>query len=67
MKKPDLKPCPYCGGVKLRIDDSGVLDDPGASENPEAYWVVCPSCYASGGPGKNKKEAVKNWNRRSSY
>jgi Lar family restriction alleviation protein len=65
MKKPDMKPCPHCGGVKLRIDDCGVFATPGAPEKPESYRVVCLSCFASGGPGKNKKEAAENWNRRT--
>jgi hypothetical protein len=34
-------------------------------EKPESCWVICLSCYATGGPGGTKKEAAENWNRRS--
>jgi Lar family restriction alleviation protein len=64
MKKIGLKPCPHCGGEKVRIDDSGVFIND-AREKPESYWVVCLSCFASGGPGGTRKEAAENWNRRS--
>jgi Lar family restriction alleviation protein len=64
-KKIDLKPCPHCGGEKLRIDDSGV-DDYGANEKPASYWVVCLACFAAGGPGGTRGEAAENWNRRVS-
>jgi Lar family restriction alleviation protein len=64
-QKPDLKPCPHCGAIKLRIDDSGVFVTPGITEKPEAYWVVCLSCFAIGGLGKDRQEAAANWNRRA--
>jgi hypothetical protein len=63
MKKIDLKPCPHCGGVKLCIDDSGVFVND-ARAKPESYWVVCLSCFATGGPGGPEKKAEK-WNRRT--
>jgi Lar family restriction alleviation protein len=63
MKKIDLKSCPHCGGIKVRIDDSGVFDS--TEEKPASYWVVCLTCFATGGPGGTKKEAAENWNRRT--
>jgi Lar family restriction alleviation protein len=64
VKKMDLKPCPHCGGIKLRIDDFGFFVTSSMREKPESYWIVCLSCFASGGSGKDKKEAAVNWNRR---
>jgi Lar family restriction alleviation protein len=63
MKKINLEPCPHCGGVKLRIDDSGVSHY-GTEEKPASYWAVCLACFATGGPGGTRKEAAENWNRR---
>jgi Lar family restriction alleviation protein len=62
MKKPDLVPCPHCGGAKLRIDDDGGIW-PG-DDTPDTFWVVCLTCWASGGPTKSRKEAAVNWNKR---
>jgi hypothetical protein len=64
VRKIGLKPCPHCGGVKLRIDDSGVCEY-GADEKPDSYWVVCLAYFATGGPGGARKEAAENWNRRT--
>jgi Lar family restriction alleviation protein len=64
MKKIDMKPCPHCGGVKLRIDDSGVYKY-GPDEKPTSYWVVCLTCFATGGPGRTREEAAEKWNTRS--
>jgi cytochrome c5 len=36
-----------------------------SGEKPNAFWVVCKTCFASGGPGATKKEASENWNRRT--
>ena len=60
-KKIDLMPCPHCGGEKCFIDNNGLgqYGDP-----PDAFWATCKTCYASGGPGGNRKEAAANWNRR---
>ena len=40
-----LKPCPFCGGNKIRnIYRNGY------------HYVLCESCFAVGGPGKNFDE-----------
>jgi Lar family restriction alleviation protein len=66
MKKVDLKTCPHCGGQKLRIDDNGIsVFDLGVVNKPESYWGVCLTCFAAGSPGKDRKEAAENWNRRA--
>ena len=58
----DLKSCPHCGGVKLRIDDN---DSGLPGDYPDTYWVICLSCFASGGPGATREKAVENWNKRT--
>jgi Lar family restriction alleviation protein len=64
-KKIDLLPCPHCGGVKTDIDELGKerFDE---TEPPDVYWVVCRTCFTTGGSGGSKKEAAENWNRRVS-
>jgi Lar family restriction alleviation protein len=64
MKNLDLKPCPHCGGEKLRIDDSGVFEY-STEEKPASYWVACLACFATGGPGGSRKEAAEKWNKRA--
>lgn len=52
-----LKPCPFCGSMKVYL----------AGDNK--YWVVCSSCGAEG-PTPNgslwdfKGPAIKAWNTR---
>jgi Lar family restriction alleviation protein len=60
--KIDLIHCPHCGGEKLFIDNNGLGY---YGEKPNAFWVVCKTCFASGGPATTKKEAAENWNRRT--
>jgi Lar family restriction alleviation protein len=64
MKKIDLKPCPHCGGIKVRIDDDITHCVP-YIEKPDYFWAVCLTCFAAGGPGGTRKEAAENWNRRA--
>jgi hypothetical protein len=56
MKEIDLKPCPHCGGEKLRIEDNGIYAF-GVEDKPDAYWAVCLTCFASGGPGGEQKRS----------
>ena len=63
MKKLDLKPCPHCSGEKVRIEYN-VLSGYGMNEKPDCYWTICLTFFATGGLGKDKKEAAENWNRR---
>jgi Lar family restriction alleviation protein len=63
MKKTELKACPHCGGEKVRIENNG-LSGYGMNEKPDYYWTICLTCFASGGPGKDRKEAAENWNHR---
>jgi Lar family restriction alleviation protein len=65
MKKIDLKPCPHCGEIKIRIDNDGFYGGSGMKEKPDSYWAMCSTCFASGGPGGTRKEAAENWNRRT--
>ena len=51
--KPELKPCPFCGGEKLRHLTSW--------GNPV---VVCKSCHVEGPVADTKKFANKAWNKR---
>jgi len=53
MTELNLKPCPFCGDVKLCLK----YDD-------WYYKVICQSCYATGGQYQSEEEAVSNWNWR---
>lgn len=52
MRNTELKPCPFCGGDKLKIDKKSKLHGHIAGmrrvEN-HTYSVRCNSCHARGG------------------
>ena len=55
----ELKPCPFCGGKKIRVY---------GKENFRTCspWVQCESCLASTSAEDTEKEAIEAWNRRES-
>lgn len=57
--KPDLRPCPFCGGYArlVRCYNGWVPEHP-------TYMVVCDKCTAQGLKTKEPEIAVKAWNRR---
>lgn len=51
----DLKPCPFCGGADLELE-----------EIDEGYYVVaCETCDAFGPMGEGEQGAMENWNYRA--
>ena len=51
-----LKPCPFCGG------------EPYIKQYKDFYLykVICENCYIETGGWREKRNAVKAWNRRHS-
>lgn len=58
--KPDLRPCPFCGGYArlVRCYNGWVPEHP-------TYMVVCDKCTAQGLKTKEPEIVVKAWNRRA--
>ena len=56
-----LKPCPFCGGEGKIGEDLIAVS--------ERYWVSCYNRHCKVNPQakpyKNKRDAIKAWNRRS--
>lgn len=56
-EQADLKPCPFCGKNKVKIDYPYF---------PDTYcWVRCYECYCTTSAFKTPEEAVEAWNRRA--
>lgn len=53
-----LKPCPFCGGMKLTLwtNKNAMLF---------RYRIECDYCHFSTVPKTTKFKAIKAWNRRS--
>ena len=69
MESEKLMPCPFCGGEAAVVDLGHRLYRPSCNH---PYCVFCAACdlmfgYDSdyGGIFDTKKEATKEWNRRS--
>ena len=59
-----LKPCPFCGGTKLKIDRKSTLagfDGTDQRVEQHTYSVRCNTCHARGGAVGGK---VMPYNRR---
>jgi Lar family restriction alleviation protein len=59
----ELKPCPFCGGVDIRIES----EDIGMNEPVIDYEIFCMNCnsVAAHGCCRTEEAAIKAWNRRS--
>ena len=51
MAKIELKPCPFCGGAEIEMEDNA--------------YMRCASCGASSGWKDNPVEAINDWNTRA--
>ena len=58
-----LKPCPFCGGENLFVQDN---EDGEVGYKPSAWWVQCEEigCECEGPYRKNTEDAKKAWNER---
>ncbi len=56
----ELKPCPFCGGEKIRAFKRGVFP-----LEPVEHFVACWECGAKSGYFKSEEEAIVKWNTRS--
>ena len=56
VKQMELKPCPFCGSMKIYVNGD------------KKYWIACGSCGAEG-PTPNRlwdcaENAIEEWNKR---
>lgn len=52
----ELKPCPFCGSVDVKI-----IFKPG----DEGWFGQCQNCFSRGAWSENRDEARDKWNRRA--
>ena len=57
LNKPKLKPCPHCGGDKVRVIS--------ACSCSMKYYVLCEKCFALFGGFDTPEAAADAWNRRA--
>ena len=60
MPRPEIKPCPFCGG-----EDVGLAIEPVLYGDIIRYYVTCNSCTAAGPVVTDSKRAIPLWNERS--
>ena len=54
MEKVELKPCPFCGGTEIKVDnDQGI------------YFVYCDQCECETSKYVTEDKAIQAWNRRA--
>lgn len=60
--RPELLPCPFCGGEAQRYDIEGDITD----ENAGGSGIKCRSCHATTALHFDRKEnLVSSWNDRA--
>lgn len=71
-KDPVPLPCPFCGGVNIEVDSSGVMEF--TSHDEQLGTVECRSCcgsieYNSKDPlgDPSERGAILKWNKRGGY
>ena len=58
----ELKPCPFCGCDKIRLDCYDPYD--GYQGDLSRYKIWCDGCGANN-ERRNKEAAIEVWNRRA--
>ena len=59
--KPDLRPCPFCGGEAEILAVPGYYD-----QGKQSAWVVkCTAGCCNQMPHTSKQAALEAWNRRA--
>ncbi len=58
----ELKPCPFCGGNDIQIDEMESFWD----KNETSWRVLCINCIAETA-GDTKEQAIAAWNRRADH
>lgn len=61
--KPELKPCPFCGGEAC-CSPSTESDEPEREDREPLLWGVGCGCTAFVGPWSTEAEAIAAWNTR---
>lgn len=72
---PELAPCPFCGNVCRRTDESGRINlksvrvevktvNPLGIQPQTVYYVLCRQCYGRSGNAPTAAEAVRRWSMR---
>ena len=59
-----LKPCPFCGGDDVRLQQNGYTKLPDGSRKPTWWEVACMDCDFVG-PGDDREKVIEHWNRRA--
>lgn len=54
MDTSELKPCPFCGGVHIRLYKEETF-----------HRIVCDTCGAHGGASNQASVTARMWNRRA--
>lgn len=62
--KPELKPCPFCGGEAC-CSPSTESDEPEREDREPLLWGVGCGCTAFVGPWSTEAEAIAAWNTRA--
>ena len=62
----DLKPCPFCGSGRLKLDINAVVIDEGPDLGGEhlQHVIRCETCMAQSGPWDVLDLVVDAWERR---
>lgn len=71
MNKPELLPCPFCGGAILKLYKTRTAARGGGAHS---VYIKCQRCHARGpkvslgvgdDPDRELEEATKAWNKRT--
>lgn len=70
MKRPEFKPCPFCGSTMIRVSKKKLAHYPGWHD----VYAYCRKCFARGPIHKIKPDSTpeeeneiveKSWNERA--
>ena len=54
MSARNIKPCPFCGSMDVKVESMG----------SSYHTVVCRNCHAVGPNHNDKGKAITRWNQR---